>query len=169
MYDLIVFSSGNFTNFDAETKGVELALEGSAPNGIRGRASYSFQDTSNQSVPWKMPDSPNHLVKLNVSVPIWRDKIFGAAEFRLVSSRRTLHSTTDTSGQPLTVQGVDAASYGIVNLTLFSQNIVTNLEFSASVYNVLDRKYADPASRFHVQDLIEQDGRNFRLKLTYRF
>ena len=76
---------------------------------------------------------------------------------------------SDGSGQPLTVQGEDAAGYGIVNLTLFSQNLVKNLEFSASLYNVLDRKYADPASRFHVQDLIEQNGRSFRLKLTYRF
>jgi iron complex outermembrane receptor protein len=67
------------------------------------------------------------------------------------------------------VQGVDAAGYGILNLTLFSQNFIKNLEFSASLYNVLDRKYSDPASRFHQQDTIEQDGRSFRLKLTYRF
>ena len=60
-------------------------------------------------------------------------------------------------------------AYGIVNLTLFSQNLVKNLEFSASVYNLLDRQYGDPASRFHTQDLIGQDGRSFRLKLTYRF
>ena len=88
---------------------------------------------------------------------------------RLPSNRRTLHNTTDSSGQPITVQGEDAASYGIVNLTLFTQHLVKNLEFSASVYNLLDRRYGDPASRFHVQDIIEQDGRTFRLKLTYRF
>ncbi|HWX18718.1 MAG TPA: TonB-dependent receptor [Candidatus Binatia bacterium] len=169
MHDLIVFDSGSFTNFDAQTKGVELALEGSWPGGIRGRASYSLQDTRNTSVAWEMPDSPNHLVKLNLSVPLWKDKIFAGAEFRFASNRRTLHNTTDSSGQPLTVQGEDAASYGIVNLTLFSQNIVKNLEFSASIYNLLDRRYDDPASRFHVQDLIQQDGRTFRLKLTYHF
>jgi iron complex outermembrane receptor protein len=67
------------------------------------------------------------------------------------------------------VQGEDAAGFGVVNLTLFSQKLIKNLEFSASVYNVLDRHYGDPASSFHVQDIIGQDGRSFRLKLTYRF
>ena len=169
MDNLIVFNSGSFTNFDAETKGLELALSGSWPNGIRGRASYSLQETRNHSVAWEMPDSPNHLVKFNLSVPLYRDKIFAGVEFQYTSNRRTLHNIPDPISGQVTVQGEDAAGFGIVNLTLFSQNLVKNLEFSASVYNVLDWKYADPASRFHTQDTIERDGRSFRIKLTYRF
>jgi outer membrane receptor for ferrienterochelin and colicins len=169
MSDLIVFDSGSFTNFDAETKGLELALEGLWAGGMRCRASYSLQETRNESVAWDMPDSPTHMVKLNLSVPVVRDKLFAGLEFQYSSRRQSLHSSTDTGGQPITVQGEDAAGYGVVNLTLFSQNLIKNLEFSASVYNVLDRKYADSASRFHTQDVIGQDGRSFRLKLTYRF
>jgi iron complex outermembrane receptor protein len=170
MHDLIVFSSGGFTNFDAQAAGFELALEGSWASGISGRASYSLQDTRNSSsVGWELPDSPQHLIKLNVIVPVIRDKLFAGAEFQYISDRKSLHNTTDISGQPLTVQGEQAAGFPIINLTLFSQKIVKNLEFSASVYNLLDRHYSDPASQFHVQDLIEQDGRTFRLKLTYRF
>ena len=52
---------------------------------------------------------------------------------------------------------------------LFSQNLIKNLEFSASIYNLLDQSYSDPASRIHTQDKILQDGRSFRVKLTYRF
>src|SRR6266581_7804782 len=166
---LIVFDSGSFTNFNADTTGMELALEGFWTNGIRGRVSYSFQDTRNTSVSWEMPDSPNHMVKFNLSVPLYRDKIFAGAEFLYTSDRRSLHNTTDAFGQPITVQGGDAGGYGLVNLTLFSRNLIKNLELSASVYNLLDRRYSDPASHFHVQDTIEQDGRSFRLKLTYRF
>jgi len=81
----------------------------------------------------------------------------------------SLHNTTDANGEPVTVQGVTAGGYGIVNLTLFSRNIIKNLEFSASVYNLLNRQYSDPASVFHTQDVLAQDGRSFRLKLTYRF
>ena len=96
-----------------------------------------------------------------------------AATRRMISSIVALSLyagiTTDSSGEPLTVQGADAGGYGIVNLTLFSQNLVKNLEFSASIYNLLDRHYSDPASRFHVQDTIEQVGRGFRVKLAYRF
>jgi iron complex outermembrane receptor protein len=169
MDNLIVFDSGNFTNFDAETAGMELALVGNWAAGIHGRASYSFQETRNHSVSWDMPDSPNHMVKFDVSVPVWKDKIFAGLEFRFVSDRKTLHNTTDAFGQPLTVQGEDVAAYGLVNFTLYSRNLIKNLEFSASIYNLLDRRYSDPASRFHVQDAIEQDGRTFRIKLTYRF
>jgi len=57
----------------------------------------------------------------------------------------------------------------LVNLTLFSKNLVKNLEASAGVYNLLDTTYFDPASRFHLQNKIAQDGRTFRVKLTYRF
>jgi iron complex outermembrane receptor protein len=170
MDDLLVFSSGSFTNFAAQTKGVELALEAFWPSGIRARASYSFQDTRDNSAGWDVPDSPNHLLKLNLSVPLVRDKLFASLELQYASNRRSLHNTTDPlSGQPITVQGEEAGGFGVVNLTLFSQNIIKNLEFSASVYNLLDTRYGDPASSFHTQDLIQQDGRSFRLKLTYRF
>jgi len=120
-------------------------------------------------VAWQMPDSPNHLLKFNLSLPLVRDKLFAGVELQYTSDRRTLHNTTDASGQPITVQGGNAGAYGIVNLTLFSQKLIKNLEMSAGVYNLLDRRYEDPASHFHVQDVIEQDGRTFRLKLAYRF
>jgi outer membrane receptor for ferrienterochelin and colicins len=169
MDHLLVFSSGSFTNFNADTAGMELALEGSSASGIRGRASYSFQDTHNSNVGWQMPDSPNNLFKFDLSVPVLKDKIFAGLEFQYVSDRLSLHNTTDPSGQPITVQGVTAGGYGVVNLTLFSRNLVRNLEFSASIYNLLNRQYTDPASAFHVQDVITQDGRTLRVLLTYHF
>jgi hypothetical protein len=35
--------------------------------------------------------------------------------------------------------------------------------------NLFDEKYSDPGSTEHIQDLIKQDGRAFRVKLTYAF
>jgi outer membrane receptor for ferrienterochelin and colicins len=164
-----VLESGRFHNLNAEAKGMELALEGIWTNGIRGRISYTLQETRNLSSDLKLPDSPEHLLKFNLSVPLVKEKIFAGLEFQYTSGRLSLHNTTDADGQPLTVQGQEAPGFGIVNFTLFSQNLIKNLEFSASVYNLLDRKYSDPASRFHQQDILERDGRSFRLKLTYRF
>ncbi len=169
MDHLIVFDSGSYTNFNAQSKGAELALEGTWAGGIRSRASYSFQYTRDDTVAWQVPDSPSQMAKINLSVPLIKDKLFAGAEFQYTSDRLSLHNTTDTNGQPITVQGVDAGGYGVVNLTLFSQNLIKNVEFSASIYNLLNHVYADPASEFHVQDTIEQNGRTFRLKLTYRF
>jgi len=169
MNNLIVFNSGSYTNLNAKTEGVELGLEGVFADGIRARASYSYQHTRDETLGWKMPDSPNSLVKANLSVPVWRDKIFADLEFQFVSDRASLHNTTDATGEPLTVQGETAGSYEVVNFTLFGRELVKHLEVSASIYNLFNEQYSDPASRFHVQDLIPQDGRTFRLKATYRF
>jgi outer membrane receptor for ferrienterochelin and colicins len=165
MEDLIVLENGAFTNFDAETKGLELALQGFWTNGWRGLLSYACQKTENRSTGQGLPDSPVHLVKINVNAPLVRDKVFAGLEYQYASSRNTRRTTTTGD----TLPGSDAGGHGLVNLTLFSQNIVSNLDFSVSTYNLLGSKYSDPATRFHLQDRIARDGRSFRLKLTYRF
>jgi iron complex outermembrane receptor protein len=169
MEGLIVFESGHFSNFDADTTGMELALDGFWTNGVRTRLSYTLQRTESQSAQFDLPDSPEHLFKLNLSVPLYRDKVFAGAEFQYMSERDSLHNMTGLGGQPVTVQGRTAAGYGTVNLTLFSRELVKNLEISASLYNLFDQKYSDPATRFHLQDTLERDGRTFRVKATYRF
>src|SRR5882672_80636 len=166
MDDLIVLNNGAFTNFNAQTTGVAIALQGFWTNGIRTSLSYSFQQTENLTTGGSLPDSPAHLVKLNLSVPLYRDKVFAGLEYQYTSSRETVR-TIPTSGE--TLPGGTAPGYGVFNLTLFSQNLVKNLEFSASVYNLFNTTYYYPASRFHLQDTIEGEGRSFRLKLTYRF
>lgn len=165
MDDLIVLEDGYFTNYNAQTAGFEVALQGFWTNGIRTTLSYSFQDSANLTTDGGLPDSPAHLVKFNVSAPIYRDKIYVGLEYQYTSSRETIQTTT--TGQ--TVPGATADGFGVLNFTLFSQNLIKNLEFSASIYNLLGTTYSDPASRYHLQDMIEQDGRTFRLKLTYRF
>ena len=165
MTDLIVFQNGNFINLDAESTGVELALEAIWASGLRGRASYTLQKAENRSESQNLPDSPHHLVKLNLSVPLYRDKIFAGLEAQFTGTRSTLFTTTSGA----TLPGTDVGAFGVLNLTIFSQNLMKNLDFSISVYNLLDQQYADPATRFHLQDQIPQDGRSFRLKVTYRF
>jgi len=165
--DLITFKDQRYQNLKgAEAKGLELALDGFWPSGMRGRASYTFQQTRDRSTDEVLTDSPRHLAKLNLSVPLWKDKIFAGLELQSVSKRTSSHLGTD-------IPGTDAGAYGVVNLTLFSQNLAKGFDLSASVYNLLDRKFSDPASqvhgRLHEQDTIEQDGRTFRVKLTYRF
>jgi len=165
MDDLITLQSGNFTNFTVQGTGVEWGLEGAWSNGIRARASYAWQHADNRSSDTHLTDSPENLVKLNLSAPVWKEKIFAGLEFQYTSRRRT--SSTTTSGE--TVPGNDVGDFTVVNFTLFSQNLVKNLDVSATIYNLFDTARADPATRFHQQDSIPQDGRAFRLKATYRF
>jgi iron complex outermembrane receptor protein len=167
IHDLITFENGFYQNIsEVETKGVELALEGFWPSGLRGRASYTFQNTHDEQSGTLVFDSPHNLAKLNVSVPLLRDRIFGGVEVQYVSKRTSSHLGSAVAGE-------DAGDYAVVNLTMFSHKLVKGLEFSGSVYNLLDRHYSDPSpqvpGRPTQQDIIEQDGRTFRLKLTYRF
>lgn len=36
-------------------------------------------------------------------------------------------------------------------------------------FNLFDKKYGDPGAPQHLQDVIEQDGRNFRLGVSWGF
>jgi len=68
-----------------------------------------------------------------------------------------------------TQPGADAPDFVVVNFTLYSHDLVKNLDVSASVYSLLNDKYDEPATRFHLQNVIPQDGTTFRVKLTYHF
>lgn len=165
MDKLIAIQDGLFTNFNANTMGAELALEGKWEYGISTRASYTLTHSEDRDSGSGLPDSPTHMLKLNASAPVWDDKIFAGLEVQYTSRAQTVE--TEPVGQ--TVSGGYVPGYTVVNLTLFSQNLVKDLDISASVYNLLDKTYYEPASQFHLQNAIEQDGRTFWLKLTYRF
>ena len=155
--DAITLNGGRFQNLSgAEAKGIELGLDGQWMSGWRGRVSYTLQETDDTTTGKRLTDSPVHLGKFNLSAPLWKDKIFASVEFQYTSARTTL-------------AGTEASGFGVVNFTLFSQHILKGLDFSASVYNLLDKDYGDPATPFHRQDILPRDGRTFRAKLTYRF
>jgi len=166
MDKLIGIQNGVFTNFNASTMGTELAMEGRWKYEIITRASYTLTHSENQSGGGGLPDSPMHMLKFNASAPLWPQKIFAGLEVQYTSRAQTVETDPLTGD---TISGGYVPGYAVVNLTLFSQNLVKNLDFSASIYDLLDKTYYEPASQFHLQNAIEQDGRTFRVKLTYRF
>lgn len=166
MDDLIDFLNSRYANFNADTLGTELALEGKWEYDIRTRLSYTLQHTQDRDSNAGLPDSPMHLVKFNLSAPVFKDKIFAGLEVQYTSSSHTTY-TDLASGD--TLAGPDSPGYAVVNFTLFSQSIVKNLDTSVSVYNLLNNQYDEPATRFHLQNVIQQDGITFRLKITYHF
>jgi iron complex outermembrane receptor protein len=63
--------------------------------------------------------------------------------------------------------GGSVSSYTTINATLLGRRIAKHVDLSVSVYNLLDSKYFDPASGVTVQKEIQQDGRTFRIKMTW--
>jgi iron complex outermembrane receptor protein len=47
--------------------------------------------------------------------------------------------------------------------------VFKDLEVSGSIYNLFDADYAITGADEHRQRQLRQDGRSFRLKLTYHF
>lgn len=146
-----------FDNLDEVTaQGADIEAEYINNGGLRLRSSYSFVDTEDSSTGERLMNSPEHMFKFNMTAPVFNQNADAGIEFQYMSSR-TAHSGGSTDG------------YGITNLTLSSQKVYERLELSASIYNLFDKEYADPASVEHVQSSIIQDGRNFRVKATYTF
>jgi outer membrane receptor for ferrienterochelin and colicins len=146
-----------FQNVDSvNSTGVALELRARLPYGIESMASYSYQNTENRTTHQEMTNSPKHLAKANLVVPLISKKLFLAFEEQYTGRRRTM-------------QGSYAGDYFITNVNLLGQGFVKGLEMSAGVYNLFDKRFYDPASEEHRQDMIRQDGINFRLKLTYKF
>jgi iron complex outermembrane receptor protein len=85
--------------------------------------------------------------------------------------RQRLFASLDSqfNGPATTLEGASTSSFQVFNLTLLGHAIGKHLEISGSLYNLLDKKYFDPAPAGLPEDQIQQDGRNFRIKLTGRF
>ena len=146
-----------FTNLESvRGKGLEFELAGKWPNGFEGRIAYTVQGSTSQESHDVLTNSPRDLIKTNFIIPLAAKKVFAGLEGQYTSKRRT-------------VSGTDVGGFFVMNLTLFGQKLAKGLDVSASLYNVLDKRYADPAAEEHREFSIPQDGRNLRLKLTYRF
>ncbi len=145
-----------------EIKGVELQAEGKWENGSSARVSYSYTDTKNIMTGSQMNNASRTLVKAALTAPLPLDKSFATLE--------TLYTGSRLNNNQEKISGA-----ALVNLTLLNRELIKGLELSASIYNLLDTRYAVPAAPEHVNSLseqlreISQDGISFRLKLAYRF
>lgn len=146
-----------FKNLDeAEATGLELTLLGRWHNGASSRVSYSYVNAEDGTTGEDLVDSPKHLAKLNVIVPLVQERFFASLEVLYDGAVKTLG-------------GSHTDDFTLTNMTLTYVTASRRLEVSAGLYNLFDIRYAYPGFGEHVQDEIEQDGRTFRVKLTYRF
>lgn len=140
-----------------DAKGIEFEAERQWDGGTRLRTSYAWQISRERESGATLVNSPRHLAKLNLSLPVWGDRLRAGAELQYASSRKTL-------------AGGSVGGRTLANLTLLSEKLAPGLALSASVYNLFDERHADPGGDEHVPiDVIQQDGRSYRFKLTYRF
>lgn len=159
LIDQVEDPAGGFQFFthvgDARARGVEFELERRWDGGARLRASYAWQLAEDRENDLRLVNSPRHLARFNLALPLWHDRLLAGIEAQYTGARRTL-------------SGATAGDYAILNLTLGSAALPAGLELSASLYNLLDADYGDPGAIEHLQDEIARDGRSFLVQLSYR-
>ncbi len=140
----------------ADATGVEVELDGHLGSGLHGRASYSYTDAEQPVTHQMLSNSPQHLGKLNLSYPVVPQRLFASVDAQYTSSAQTLAGNT-------------VSGFSVFNVTLLGHTLGKHLDLSSSVYNIFDKKYFDPGRPEDPENAIQQDGRNFRIKLTARF
>lgn len=150
--ELIVFRN----NENVLSRGLQFEANARWPRGWEGRASYNLQRTTDRATGQVLTNSPLHLAKLGVIVPVVGNKLFASLDSWYMSRRRTL-------------SGASLGGFAVFNANLLSRNLGRHAEVSAGLYNLFDKNYADPAAEEHLEGALQQDGRNFRVKLTFHF
>ena len=143
-------------NVDAlRATGIGVEAEGTLAANVQALGSYSF-NIVRQGTPGTWPtNSPPHVFKGRLTMPLFRERLFVGAEGRFIGDRRTLRGAT-----------ADGAFVG--RLTLTSRELFGALTLGLTVNNIFNARHADPASEEHLQDVIGQDGRTARLRVTWR-
>jgi iron complex outermembrane receptor protein len=139
----------------ATARGLETEAEWIGDAGWRLRASWVRQSVQvNGSA--NVSNAPRSLTKLHATTPLpgWPVKL--GLQLQRVGQRRTL------AGQPL-----NGAWLATATAQLEPPGQPWSL--SLSVYNLGDRRYADPAGPEHLGDRIEQDGRSASLRWQLGF
>jgi iron complex outermembrane receptor protein len=143
-----------FTNSgDVIGRGIEAEVETRLANGFTARASHAISRIRDHSTDSWVSNSPQNLSKIALQVPLWH--VYLGAEGQFVGERRTL-------------DGGRLPAFFAPNATLTTA-ANRRVDASLSVYNALDRAYADPAAKEHAQRAIPQDGRTMLARIRFRF
>lgn len=146
----------SFRNVDeVEALGMEFALDTMYPSGLHSRASYALQRAIDNETDSRLSNSPQHLAKLDLGVPLIGEKLHAGLELQYMSRVKT-HLGSREDG------------FVTANVTLLSRDLFKGVTASVSVYNVLNTGYGYTGAD-HIQNSIRQDGRTFFFKLTCRF
>jgi len=140
---------------EVRAKGVEFEAQVRLKGESRALVSYAAQRAAEQETGAELANSPRHVLKARISLAGPTRGSFISAEAEYGSSRKT-------------VVGTEVAGATVFNLTL-TQPLGRQAELFATVRNLFDTAYADPASDQHRQETIPQNGRTARIGVRWTF
>jgi iron complex outermembrane receptor protein len=138
-----------------QTKGIEYELGANWQNGVEGSISHTIQDSGNIVTGVDLANSPGQLAKANLSIPLLKQRLIVSVDGQY-------------TGRTITVRRTELGGFFLVNLTVLSRKVTEKIDLSGSIYNLFNKQYANSGGLENREISIPQDGRSFRIKLTYR-
>lgn len=135
--------------------GMEMGFQAQLGREARGQVSYSLQDAQDQDTGLQLTNSPRHLLKGKLVLPLLR-YLFISSLWQYESERTT-------------VAGTKTDPFLLTHLTLTSRRLFDHLSASLQIRNLFDSSYSHPGGPEHIQPSILQNGREFSLRMEYRF
>jgi len=143
------------------SQGIELEMKAKFRRGSYLAANYTYQKPEDSNTGRELPDVPTH--KGNIMANVRLSKYF-IWYIHLFFKGKTPRAEGDSRDE--------VPGYGLVDTTLtvrkFSEKL-DGLELRASVYNLLDKDYVDPAPRDTLPRDYPQPGRSFMFEARYEF
>jgi outer membrane receptor for ferrienterochelin and colicins len=152
------FLNGSYftNNSSVRSTGIETEVEARLANGVQARGSYVYAVATDARIGGRLSNSPRHLSKYILGLPVPHSALFLGLEGTHTSSRLS------PGGEPV------GGAY-LQHLTVTTDRLFRRADASIGVYNVFDRHYGDPGSQEHALTQIPQEGRTLRATLTVRF
>lgn len=140
--------------------GLEAEAEQRWSGGVRLRMAYGWQKARDTSEEGTLTNSPRHLLKVQ-----WSDAVRAPAGSWWKPGRYAI----EAFGIGARSTRLNARLPGHILTHVTYSTRISDVEVSLGVYNLFNRRYADPASFEIRDDAIRQGGRTYRVKLTYAF
>jgi len=159
--DLINNASGAFDNAGKlEVNGVEVEFKSRLRNGSSFNLNYTYQYAVNKLTDHRAPDVPMH--KVNASFNYRHSQYFSS--YIGISHRGQLKRMTDGAADNRS----DIADFITVDVAANWNVHPDKFELKASIYNLFDEEYVDPAKANTVASDFPQPGRNILLEASYK-
>ena len=136
------------------SRGLELKIGAKWQSGFEGAIADTLQDSRYVWTGDAVTNSPRNVAKAHFSAPLVRDRWFASVDAQYVSRRRTIAQT-------------NLGGYFLSNFVISTNGLSERFDISAGIYNALNKHYAESGSINTVETSIPQDGRSFRIQLTY--
>lgn len=141
-------------NGRVDAKGLEVEIAAERTSGLGANVSYTASSATDAANQIHLENSPVSQVKLHGTMPL-SSHAFASVELLYVSAMTDL-------------RGTRVPSYVLPNITVDTKPLWGGWIFSSSMYNASNRRWYSPMGPNDPEDKIQQDGRTWRFKITYR-